>query len=418
VLATTHNVISYQQLLLQKALPPANYQLASSLNFSLTKKRFTMMTKATPNRKALLLKLAALPVIAGLMFALCTETVAQAKQAERLPHKTQNNFKIGNNKARYYADVRVRVFNSDLLKLLDKKYEQLTEAEKDKYVIDAPEPLIAKSPTAVQLNDLKNKEKYSVWIDFDRVQNDEISKYKPEDFAVYIEKGSKHKLGSEHPQPIEFILITNATFEKEFKNRHEKYEYNTYTAIMLEDEKTGQLKATMVPDLITPKKFLEYRTKSKVPTDTIKNKTAANFLTTKERKSFDEIVEKSFKGTENNKELKTNSVYQQDKIYSAGEVALQPEFPGGTSEFYKLVNREFKSPKVKEDITARIYVSFVIETDGSMSNIKILRAPGNGMGEEAVRTLKSITTKWLPGKVEDKLVRTLYNLPIVVNIKS
>ena len=64
----------------------------------------------------------------------------------------------------------------------------------------------------------------------------------------------------------------------------------------------------------------------------------------------------------------------------------------------------------------KVYVSFVIEKDGSMTDIQVKRDPGYGMGKEAIRVLKSLKTKWSPGMIGSKAVRTAYNLPITVQM--
>lgn len=97
-------------------------------------------------------------------------------------------------------------------------------------------------------------------------------------------------------------------------------------------------------------------------------------------------------------------------------VDISPEFPGGLEKFYKKVGNEFKAPSSDREMTLKVYVSFVIETDGTLTNIKVLRDPGYEMGKEAIRVLKSIKTKWKPGIKDGKKVRTAYNLPITVNL--
>ena len=61
-------------------------------------------------------------------------------------------------------------------------------------------------------------------------------------------------------------------------------------------------------------------------------------------------------------------------------------------------------------------MAFVIEEDGTMSNIKVTRDPGYGLGKEAVRVLNSLKTKWTPGMIGGHPVRTYYNLPILVKL--
>ena len=94
-----------------------------------------------------------------------------------------------------------------------------------------------------------------------------------------------------------------------------------------------------------------------------------------------------------------------------------PEFPGGMKKFYTYVGRNFEKPEVEVSKTMKIYVYFVIEKDGSMTDIKVLRDPGYGLGQEAIRVLKSLKTKWEPGIINGKSVRTSYNLPIVVEVR-
>lgn len=105
-------------------------------------------------------------------------------------------------------------------------------------------------------------------------------------------------------------------------------------------------------------------------------------------------------------------------VYNSAGLQVQPEFPGGIAAFLTYVHKNFRIPEVDQDMTARIYVQFVVEKDGSLTGIKVLRDPGYGLGKEAERVLKSVKTKWSPGIQNGKPVRASYNLPITVNIKS
>ena len=105
-------------------------------------------------------------------------------------------------------------------------------------------------------------------------------------------------------------------------------------------------------------------------------------------------------------------------IYNSAGLQVQPEFPGGMTAFYKYVNNNFRIPEIEQNMTAKIYVSFVVEKDGSLTAIKVLRDPGYGLGKEAERVLKSLKIKWSPGIQNGKPVRASYNLPITINIKS
>ncbi|HJR99612.1 MAG TPA: energy transducer TonB [Flavobacterium sp.] len=94
----------------------------------------------------------------------------------------------------------------------------------------------------------------------------------------------------------------------------------------------------------------------------------------------------------------------------------KPQFPGGIEKFYRYISNNFTSPTLEEGKKVRIFVSFVVEKDGSMSSIKVLNNPGAGLEKEAIRVLKSIKSKWTPGMVNSTAVRTAYNLPIVIQI--
>ncbi len=92
----------------------------------------------------------------------------------------------------------------------------------------------------------------------------------------------------------------------------------------------------------------------------------------------------------------------------------QPEFPGGIAQFYKYVGNNFRRPELDMEKTLRVYVSFVVEKDGSLTDIIVRNDPGYGMGKEAIRVLKSLKTKWNPGILDGKPVRTAYSLPITI----
>jgi len=97
---------------------------------------------------------------------------------------------------------------------------------------------------------------------------------------------------------------------------------------------------------------------------------------------------------------------------------VKPEFPGGINAFYNSINKNFRIPDIKKNLSATINVSFVIEKDGTMSSYKVLRDPGYGLGDELLRVLKLIKEKWTPGMQNDKPVRTAQSLPLTINIKD
>jgi protein TonB len=101
-------------------------------------------------------------------------------------------------------------------------------------------------------------------------------------------------------------------------------------------------------------------------------------------------------------------------IVSSSALDKMPEFPGGIKKFYSYVGNNFENPEIDSESAIQVSVSFVIEKDGSMTDIKVIKDPGYGLGTEAIRVLKSLRTKWAPGMIDGKAVRTAYNLPITI----
>ena len=99
-------------------------------------------------------------------------------------------------------------------------------------------------------------------------------------------------------------------------------------------------------------------------------------------------------------------------------VENDPEFPGGMEALYKYLAQNMKYPQLARDngITGKVYVTFVVEKDGSIANPKVLRDIGGGCGQEAIRVVKSMP-KWTPGKQRGKPVRVQFNLPVNFSLK-
>jgi protein TonB len=90
-----------------------------------------------------------------------------------------------------------------------------------------------------------------------------------------------------------------------------------------------------------------------------------------------------------------------------------PEFPGGQAKMMEFIAQNIKYPAMAREsgIQGRVFVNFVVEPDGSVSNVKVLRGIGGGCDEEAVRVVKSMPN-WTPGRQRGKAVRVSFNLPV------
>ena len=94
-------------------------------------------------------------------------------------------------------------------------------------------------------------------------------------------------------------------------------------------------------------------------------------------------------------------------------VEEMPSFPGGEQKLMEFVSKNIKYPQIAREtgIQGRVFVNFVVEPDGSVSNVSVLRGIGGGCDEEAMRVVKSMP-KWKPGKQRGKAVRVQYMLPV------
>ena len=99
-------------------------------------------------------------------------------------------------------------------------------------------------------------------------------------------------------------------------------------------------------------------------------------------------------------------------VYNTAGIEVKPEFPGGIEKFYKFVGTNYVTPE-EDGLKGKVFVSFVVEKDGSLTDIKVIRDIGYGTGKEAIRVLKK-SPRWAPGVQNGKPVRVLYSLPITI----
>ncbi len=104
-------------------------------------------------------------------------------------------------------------------------------------------------------------------------------------------------------------------------------------------------------------------------------------------------------------------VVDDNKIYNTAGIEVKPDFPGGIAKFLAYVGNNFRFEE--EGVSGRVIVTFVIEKDGTLTDIKVVRDIGFGSGAEAIRVLKK-SPKWIPGIQNGKKVRVLYSLPISI----
>ena len=116
--------------------------------------------------------------------------------------------------------------------------------------------------------------------------------------------------------------------------------------------------------------------------------------------------------------LATGSAFAQDTTSKTKEYSIEqaPIFPGGTSAFNKFITKNLKYPDVAKvlRLAGKVYVSFTIDGDGSVTDVKPVKCLGAGCESEAVRVI-AMSPKWEPGFQNGKRVRVMYTVPINFN---
>ncbi len=138
----------------------------------------------------------------------------------------------------------------------------------------------------------------------------------------------------------------------------------------------------------------------------VKNELVVNAEVNEDTKNI-EIVQVKVEEEEEEEETQIFTVVEND-----------PEFPGGMDALYKYLRENIKYPQLarENNITGKVYVTFVVERDGSIAQPRVLKDIGGGCGAEAIRVVKSMP-KWTPGKQRGKAVRVQFNLPVSFNLR-
>ena len=95
-------------------------------------------------------------------------------------------------------------------------------------------------------------------------------------------------------------------------------------------------------------------------------------------------------------------------------VEQMPEYPGGMQAMIEFLQANMKYPEdaAKQKVEGRVMVQFVVETDGSVSDVHVAKQVFPSLDAEAIRVVQAMP-RWTPGKDKGKVVRVKYNLPIV-----
>lgn len=108
-----------------------------------------------------------------------------------------------------------------------------------------------------------------------------------------------------------------------------------------------------------------------------------------------------------------------NSIKNTAMVEKLPEFPGGMEAWAKFLSKNMRYPEqaANDGVSGRVYMSFIVEKDGKITDIQVSRAAGHGFDEEAKRVLK-MAPQWKPGIQNGKPVRVRYTIPINFTIQE
>ncbi|WP_166922682.1 M56 family metallopeptidase [Flavobacterium poyangense] len=133
--------------------------------------------------------------------------------------------------------------------------------------------------------------------------------------------------------------------------------------------------------------------------------------------AYEELRKKSKKdgGKSGGDDLHDSKNQTEGTVYKTADLTENPVYPEGIEKFYLFVGQNYKMPTTPPDVKlkGKVYVTFVVEKDGALSDFKLLRDIGYGTGEEVIRVLK-LCPKWIPGKVNGEPVATMYSLPVTI----
>ena len=101
-----------------------------------------------------------------------------------------------------------------------------------------------------------------------------------------------------------------------------------------------------------------------------------------------------------------------DEKVLTGVVEYQPQFPGGIKACEQFIKENLRYPDTGSDVQGRVIVSFMVERDGSLSDIKVVRGLDPAFDEEALRVVKMMP-KWSPGVTDGKISVMRYTIPII-----
>jgi protein TonB len=120
---------------------------------------------------------------------------------------------------------------------------------------------------------------------------------------------------------------------------------------------------------------------------------------------------------EHKEEIVVEQKHEPEKVFTA--VEQMPQFPGGDKELYSYISSHLRYPTMAAEngIQGRVTVQFVVQKDGSIGEVKVIRGKDPDLDKEAVRVVKSLP-KFIPGKMNGQAVNVWFTLPITFKLQG
>ena len=384
VISKNKNIKTYQELILQEIVKQQNLSLIHQFNFNNTKKRFIMMNNKN-SKFAKIKNYLAVPAFAVLAIVFAEKTYAK-ENTENLNQEKENIIsdvfsndplseynqiikKYGNLvEQKKYAEFDKVISLSDRAKLKE-LYFQLTKEQRNEtplYFFD-----IKKSEkvnvSQKKLDDFMNSKKYGLWIDGKKTNNQDLKKYKPEDFShESVSKRYPNAISKKNPEPYQVNLMTNKYFQ-DYRNEKEKI-------------------------------FMGFKAKAFI-------------------KGKDTIPIK--RNTDNRLEKKTVQDISTAVEGVAADV-VPAEYPGGVNELRKKVSKNFNSAIFGETSgLVRSTITFVVDKNGSIRDLKA-EGENEKFNNEVFRVTKEANENitWKPATKDGEPVAYRYNLPMAMQFAA
>ncbi|KOY85374.1 hypothetical protein AD998_03700 [bacterium 336/3] len=226
--------------------------------------------------------------------------------------------------------------------------------------------------------------------------------------------------------PIIKRLIEKNNEEKIAKTNPEDEIQEALLELPPEEPKEEQKKAEVVievppPPEVDQTKFTVIEIKEEkvdkpiVENKEIEEKETAVSTETKEGEASPEKPEEVIKVEKPGENKEAGTGEDENKTFQEFEVAQNAEYEGGINAFRKELQKKISYPSLakRKETQGNVVVQFTIDRDGSLTDIKVLRDIGDGCGDEAVKALKQMSTRWAPAKnAQGKPVKVRKSIPV------